>query len=89
MIKWRIVFAEYSITMTSPVGTSWTLLEVCLLIFPIFYFQIVFALSMLFVCTSCLSYPQRPDYRYPEKEYSGAKIVKHENNLGFTNYNFS
>ncbi|VEN55605.1 unnamed protein product [Callosobruchus maculatus] len=52
-------------------------------------------ISFLITTGYCLSYPQRQDYsqrqvdsKYP-KDYATSKIVKHENNLGLTNYNFS
>ncbi|XP_023029436.1 endocuticle structural glycoprotein ABD-5 isoform X2 [Leptinotarsa decemlineata] len=46
---------------------------------------------MLFAIVNCLSYPQRQE-KYPKPQYPNyreSKIVKHENNMGLSNYNFS
>ncbi|VEN55608.1 unnamed protein product [Callosobruchus maculatus] len=59
------------------------------------YIVFISLISFLITTGYCLSYPQRQDYsqrqvdsKYP-KDYATSKIVKHENNLGLTNYNFS
>ncbi|XP_018576797.1 endocuticle structural glycoprotein ABD-5-like [Anoplophora glabripennis] len=43
----------------------------------------------LFLATNCLSYPQRTDPVRYTNNHSASKIVSHENNIGFGNYNFS
>ncbi|KAJ8956822.1 hypothetical protein NQ318_014236 [Aromia moschata] len=52
-------------------------------------FQVCCIFASLSLAANCLSFPQRSEPpRYP-KDYGASKIVSHENNIGYGNYNFS
>ncbi|KAJ8966064.1 hypothetical protein NQ317_001798 [Molorchus minor] len=42
----------------------------------------------LCLAVSCLSYPQRPDSPYSNKDYSASKIVSHESNIVYGSYTY-
>ncbi|KAG5862488.1 hypothetical protein JTB14_007794 [Gonioctena quinquepunctata] len=52
---------------------------------------VILILSTLLMVSHCVTYPQRHE-KYPSTQYPNygeSKIVKHENNMGVSNYNFS
>ncbi|KAJ8930608.1 hypothetical protein NQ314_016578 [Rhamnusium bicolor] len=52
------------------------------------YTSVAFILASLLLGSNCLSYPQRSESKYV-KNNSVPKIISHENNIAFGNYNFS